>query len=320
MNGKPVFTVPAKSIINLNSGFKHKLLCDGPTFTAGSACPYSCTFCYVKSLMRKSPHLRGIERPHQDVVIRRDGAIKAIEVQLTDRGGISRFPDPSDTRVIYGSPLVDVAANLDLARETIEICNVILRLTHWQIRLLSKSTFLPFIAKELEAFPELHARQRVVYGVSTGTLDDEIAAAVEKGCPLVSRRIESLHRLQDAGFRTFGMICPSLPQPDYAEFSHRILSAIRAERCEHIWAEVINVRGESMARTFKALNDAGFHAQAAALLAASVDRAAWEEYARATFQAHAAACPPGKLRFLQYVTNKERAWWDQQREHGAVLL
>jgi len=46
MNGKPVFDVPAKSVLNMESGFRHKLLCDGPTFTAGSACAYSCCFCY----------------------------------------------------------------------------------------------------------------------------------------------------------------------------------------------------------------------------------------------------------------------------------
>jgi hypothetical protein len=47
MNGKPVYSVPAKAVINLDSGFKHKLLCDGPTFSTGSACAYSCAFCYV---------------------------------------------------------------------------------------------------------------------------------------------------------------------------------------------------------------------------------------------------------------------------------
>ncbi len=31
MGGKPVYQVPAKSVLNLDSGFKHKLLCDGPT-------------------------------------------------------------------------------------------------------------------------------------------------------------------------------------------------------------------------------------------------------------------------------------------------
>jgi hypothetical protein len=50
MNGKHVYHVPAKSIINFDSGFGHKVLCDGLTFSTGSACAYSCTFCYVKAL------------------------------------------------------------------------------------------------------------------------------------------------------------------------------------------------------------------------------------------------------------------------------
>jgi DNA repair photolyase len=312
MNGKPVFGVPAISVMNLDSGFRHKLLCDGPTFTAGSACVYSCTFCYVGSLMRISPHRKGIEQNHEQV--------NALRVQLTDRRGNPKFNDRSDTRVIYASPLVDVAANMELVRETIELCRVVLELTHWQIRLLSKSTFLPFIAEGLEQFPDLRARERVIYGVSTGTLDNKLAGSIEQGCPLVSRRIDSLHRLQDSGFRTFGMICPSLPQPDYAEFSSRMLSALKIEHCEHVWAEVINVRGESMTRTIQGLMQAGFQAEALALQQVSADKAAWEEYARATFEAHAARCPSAKLRFLQYVTAASRSWWEQQQHRGAVVL
>jgi DNA repair photolyase len=320
MNGKPVFMVSAKSIINFQSGFRHKLLCDGPTFTAGSACAYSCAFCYVPDLMRKSPHRAGIVHDHNEVVIRRSGAAEAMRAQLISRRGELKFNDPTDTRVIYASPLVDVAANMDLVRETVELCKVILELTNWQIRLLSKSSFLPFIAKGLEPFPGLRARQRVIYGISTGTLDDKLAASIEQGCPLVSRRIESLHWLQDSGFRTFGMICPSLPQADYIQFSSNILTAIRADRCEHIWAEVINVRGESMVRTVKGLLQAGFAAEAEAVRQTSNDKADWEQYARSTFEAHVACCPPGKLRFLQYVTTSSRPWWERQQSCGAVLL
>lgn len=320
MNGKPIITVPAKTIINFNSGFRHKLLCDGPTFSAGSACAYSCTFCYVGAIMRKSPHLRGVHQPHQEIVIRRNSPTGAMRAQLTNSRGEPKFKDPTDTRVIYASPLVDVAANIDLVRETIELCKIILELTHWQIRLLSKSTLLPMVAKGLEEFPELQARRRVIYGVSTGTLDNKLAAAIEQGCPLVSKRIESLHWLQDSGFRTFGMVCPSLPQSDYIDFSKAILSAIRSEQCEHIWAEVINVRGESMKRTVAALIEAGFSREAGALQKVSDCKPAWEQYARATFEAHAAFCAAGKLRFLQYENAATLHWWEQRQNQGAVLL
>jgi DNA repair photolyase len=322
MNGKPVFEVPAKSIINFESGFSHKLLCDGPTFTAGSACPYTCTFCYVPDLMRKSPHMAGPNAAgarHEDIVIRRHGAIGAMRSQLTDRNGRPKFlDDPADRRVIYASPLVDVAANMELVRETVEACKLILDLTHWQIRLLSKSNLLPRVAEALANHP---GRDRIIYGVSTGTLDNGIARAFEIGTPLVSKRLESLHALQDAGCRTFGMICPSLPMEDYTHFAAEMRNAIRAERCEHVWGEVINVRGESMTRTVGALHGAGYRAEATALIDVGSNKAEWERYARETFEAHVAAgYAPGQLRFLQYVTKDSRAWWSARQQEGAILL
>src|SRR6266436_5479225 len=104
MNRKPVYFVLAKSVINFKSGFGHKLLCDDLTFSTGSACQYSCNFCYVPNLMRKSPHLVGIKERHEEVVIRRHGAIAAMRVQLVDRSGRPKFKDPNDRRVIYSSP------------------------------------------------------------------------------------------------------------------------------------------------------------------------------------------------------------------------
>jgi DNA repair photolyase len=341
MNGKPVFTRPAKTVINFESAFSHKLLCDGPTFSTGDACVYKCAFCYVPDLIRKlraTPVLAGIHGKHEDIVIRRGhegGMAELARQQLLDGRGRRRFPDAADRRVIYSSPLVDVAGNMELVRETIEVCKVILELTNWQIRLLSKSNLLPKVAQGLEdwkregdllsckADKEDTARARMIYGVSTGTLDDDLAQAFEEGAPLVRKRIESLHWLQDNGFRTFGMICPSLPQGlgmCYALFAQEMAAAIRAERCEHVWAEVINLRGESFTRTMAGLVDGGFTMQAELLQAVSSDKDAWELYARNTFEAHARFLPKGKLRFLQYVTPATAAWWSSQAKRGAVVL
>lgn len=328
MNGKPVHHVPAKSVINFASGFAQKLLCDGLTFTAGSACAYSCAFCYVPDMMQKSTHVAGLQTPFEQNVIRRDGAIEAMRSQLTDRHGRPKFLTPEDRRVIYASPLVDVAANMELVRETVEACKVILELTNWQIRLLSKSNLLPKVAELLQAeeiTPALnqntHPRDRVIYGVSTGTLDDKLAHSIEADTPLVSKRIASLHWLQDHGFRTFGMICPSLPQTDYVKFAEEMADAIRWHKCEHVWAEVINARGESFTRTHRALVDGGLAEEAALLRRVSHDRSAWEAYARQTFNAHAEVYGHGgKLRFLQYVTKETRDWWAARQNEGAILL
>ena len=320
MHGKPVVNVVAKSVINFKSNFSHKLLCDGLTFSTGSACAYTCSFCYVGALMRKNPHKLDKSLNHEEIVVRRQDAVAVIRRQLTFKNGRPRFTDPADNRVIYSSPLVDVAANMDLVRETIEACRTILELTPWTIRLLSKSNLLPKVAEELTAFTD-----RVIYGVSTGTLDDTLAKAFEQGTPLVSKRIESLHWLQDQGFRTFGMICPSLPLPkdeDYDYFSDECARSLRADRFEHVFAEVINVRGESMVRTVQSLRDAGFGDAADRLQHVSTDKVAWERYARLTFEGHAKVYSnqPGKLRFLQYVNKASRRWWATRKNQGAVLL
>ena len=320
INGKPVYTVRAKSIINFNSGFRQKLLCDGLTFSTGTACAFKCAYCYVGPMMARNPQtnlLRDQGLAHSEVVIRRKNPLTILGQQLLDSKGRAKFlEDPNDRRVIYASPLVDVAANMELVQETIVACRIILDLTHWQIRLLSKSSLLLKVAEGLQDAD----RKRVIYGFSTGSTDDGLARSFEEGTPLVSKRLKALRTLQDEGFRTYGMICPSLPQKDYRAFAADIARAIRYEKCEHVWAEVINVRGQSMVRTCSALSRGGYPEEAEMLRSVSTDRRLWEEYARNTFLAHTDFIPPEKLWFLQYVAERNLSWWRDQVSKGAVLL
>lgn len=333
MNAKPVFFRPAKTVLNLESKFEEKLLCDGPTFSLGDACAYSCTFCYVPDMMRKAAYVPK-DYPHEEMVVRRANALTILIKQLN---GIK--PEVKDKPlVIFSSPLVDVAANMDLVAETVAACILILEKTQWHIRLLSKSSLLPVIARRLiraandrKTFSVEDTVRRMIYGVSTGTLDDKLAAAFEQGCPKISKRLESLHWLQDEGYRTYGMICPSLPQTDYPDFAYQMAWAISAKSCEHVWAEVINVRGESMIRTCKALHDAGYEAAAKKVEEVSQSKQAWEDYARQTYQAHAELYKQGgavgcradgspRLRYLHYPTPQTLSWWSQHQNAGAILL
>lgn len=333
MSGKPVLWREAKTVLTRESeAFQEKLLCDGLTFNPGDLCVYSCSFCYVESQVRKLVYREIREHNDQaseqrgcsEVVVRRQNAVGLLKGQIR-----SKDDNPNDKRVVYGSTLVDVAANVQLLKETAELVTLILDKTHWQVRLLSKSNLLHKLMKD-RLIPDrrkegnqLSHHQRIIFGFSTGTFDDKLAAAFEQGTALVSKRLEALHWLQDEGFRTFGMVCPSLPQDDYAAFARDAVHRLRPAKMEHVWAEVINVRGESFQRTRKALLDGGFK-DAAERLASVSDgpgvRRLWEQYARATFEAHRNAFPSGKLRFLQYVDSTNLDWWKDQRINGAVLL
>ena len=52
------------------------------------------------------------------------------------------------------------------------------------------------------------------------------------------------------------------------------------------------------------------------------EQAAWEEYARRTYEAHARTyqAESGKLRFLQYVNQASRSYWEARIGAGAILL
>ena len=235
INGKPVlYRENAKTVLSMKSDFKHKLLCTGPVLNMGDACVYGCTYCYVPSAMRKLvfPVLDG--RAHDEVVIRRPKALELLQNQL------DQIKEKKVPHVVYSSSLVDVAANIELMKETAAACVMIFEQTNWEMRLLTKSNLLPRLIREI---PEKF-HHRLILGVSTGTFDDEIGKVIEVGTALVSKRIESLHWLQDNGFRTFAMVCPSLPQNDYAAFARQAAELLRYRRCEHVWAEVINVRGK----------------------------------------------------------------------------
>ena len=340
MSGKPVLQRDAKSIVTFNSkAFQEKGLCDGLTVNTGDACVYSCSFCYVGSQMWKLVHSKvrnhnekhGENRAFEDFVIRRSNPMATLRKQVLGKDGDvkKRFRNPEDNRVVYSSTLVDVAANIELLKETADWVNFLLDNTFWQVRLLTKSNLLhKLVADDLvpdktKPGSSWSHHQRLIFGFSTGTLDDGLAKAFEQGTALVSKRLRSLEWLQERGLRTFGMICPSLPQEDYDRFSEDMVVALNPDKMEHVWAEVINVRGKSFERTAAALRAAGFTREAERLAAVSEGRNRkknWEAYARATFEAHVKTMPPGKLRFLQYVDKANADWWADRRNDGAVLL
>ncbi len=316
---KPRFLIHSKSVINTESEFEEKQLCGGPTFTAGHACVFSCKFCYVHSILSRNKRLITIMKQKglgfQDIVVEIADAPLVGRKSLLSRGK-PKYNDPSDQRVIFGSPLVDVAGTMDQADVTVEICLEILKLTHWHIRLLSKSHLLLRVAKGIPH----EFRSRMIFGLSTGTLDSSLAKAYEVGTSHVSNRLETLHKLQDDGYRTFGMVCPILPQENYDQFAQEVAKELRVGNCEHVWAEVINQRGNSLRATSQALREANRTKEADLVDKVVEDATAWEEYAQNTFLALQKVIPPEKFRFLQYVSKDALSWWQSKTKEGAILL
>jgi DNA repair photolyase len=177
-NGKPVFLVPTRSVISEGSEFQQKKLCDGRTFTLGLTCGFSCLFCYVKSVLCRHSGIARILKEtglsFQDVVVEKEDPLPVLKRELVTSNDQQRFADPADQGVIFSSPMIDIAANRQMALRTVEASRLILDHTSWTIRFLSKSAGLKTVAEGLSDY-----RGRVIYGLSTGTLDDKVAAAFE---------------------------------------------------------------------------------------------------------------------------------------------
>jgi len=122
---------------------------------------------------------------------------------------------------------------------TLRVLKLILDLTSFTLRVLTK--FKTVARPEFIELFQKH-RERVVVGLSIGSLDDDWARHVEPGTSLPSARIRALHALQDAGVRTYAMLCPCFPHVLEDDHLERLVDAHRVDRCEHVWFEPFNVR------------------------------------------------------------------------------
>lgn len=148
-------------------------------------------------------------------------------------------------------------------------------------------------------------RQHFTVGLSMGTLDDALAARMEPATSLPSARVRAMRRLQRAGVRTFGMLCPvHLDALDDQERPlDALIAAIQPEQCERIWAEPYNDRNNWTAvRDAYAAGSPAWHRMESVYGDGAVSL--WSEYATRLYtHLHDAAQAGGwssKLRYLLY--------------------
>lgn len=119
------------------------------------------------------------------------------------------------------------------------VLELLVEKTSFRIRVLTKNAVVGN-SEWIEFF--LQHQDRFIVGLSTGTLDDEWARAVEVGTSAPSARLRALRTLQDAGVTTFGMACPVFPDVMESDRLDALVDQIRPEKVETFWAEPYNDR------------------------------------------------------------------------------
>lgn len=319
-SGKRVLYAASNTVLSLDSGFNHKGgLATRGTVNAQIACSFSCEYCSTAAVMwrnRQYDIIRLLNLDPRNVLLRRLNPSDTLRRQLTDEHGLPRFKSPDDDGIVEISSLVDCLANNQAFAETVELVQLLLDLTNWRIRILTKSALLKKFARRFAAY-----KDRLLLGLSIGIPDDDIAGVVERGTSRPSTRLRIHRELLAEGYQMFGMPSPVLPVTDYRALAERIAEQIDPDRLEAVWAEVINRRGDSIVRTIAALRRGGFISEADRLAHVNRSEITWElEYNRAAFLGFREIIPPHKLRYLTYTTDDTADWWQQHASDGAVLL
>lgn len=297
-NKKYAFTYEGKTGIAETKGFQKKQLADFAC-NIGNICHFGCTFCYVPSVVTKQKGVQNILKQGHDWnevshYRTKENLIKCVERDL-------KKIKPGDRRVVIFCTTCDPCATEEHADITSSAIRMIMQLSNLKVRVLSKSTLIGEIAKELDEY-----RERIIYGLSTGTIRPEISASIEGNASPVLERIKTFQFLQNAGYRTFGMLCPIIPSE--LPYLKNLVEAINPNQCEHIWAEALNVRGKSLVKTRDQLKEDGLEEDALLLEKVMGNKSSWRDYAKDLFfkvreelEEHGVA---EKLRYLQYVTRE----------------
>lgn len=246
MKSTVVEIAPGQNVIAKSSWTKKKLA--DAHVEAVLFCEFGCRYCSSNAGLHLRFKKNSIEDavtsqagqsfdPHDagDVVITYPGIAQKLDEELS-----RRKCKPGVGQTLVYSQLTDgFSPQLVQTGTARQILELLLAKTEYRIRVLTKNAVVS--RKDWLRFFADHA-DRFVVGLSVGTLDGEFAHSMERRTSSPKARLKALHRLQDAGVPTYGMLCPVFPQVLGSSELEELIEQTRPELCEHVWAEPYNER------------------------------------------------------------------------------
>jgi DNA repair photolyase len=253
--------------------FKHKSLSVWSCNVA-VGCGHGCTFCYVPKVstnrMASVLRPRGVEdsdeewgnyvfpRPFDEKVflaslrkaeaekpqsLNADGNRAVMFCTTTDpyqvvRRENSKFRTQSPTGT--GDQRRDASATLELGtRRALEL---ILEHSSLNVRMLTRSPLARQDFDLMKAFGN-----RLTFGMSLPTLDNDLARIYEPKAPAPSQRLETLRAAKAAGLHVFAAVAPAYPDCSMTDL-RSTLAAVAALEPVTVFMEPLNIRGGNVKR------------------------------------------------------------------------
>ena len=246
---KKVYHYPLTGGIRKTKEFKKKGLATHAV-NVGLTCGHACKYCSTPAMVRahrafvdigKSAFTEGL------VVLDKDTP-KRIEKDL----GKLTAEDVVQlcTTTDAWSP---EAQKHDLGRKCLE---ALLERSSCTVRILTKNA-----AVSMDYDLIKRHRDRVLLGLSLTAppSSSKVVSIIEPNASPIRDRIKAMRKAAKMGLRTYGMVCPCLPDIlDSRKNLMEMASILRDCKVEHVWVEPVNARGAGLKKTQKALEENGY--------------------------------------------------------------
>ena len=239
------------------TGFKNKAL---GAFHVNLAigCSHGCRFCYVPSVsaIKQAKKLRklGVTQPMfgwgsylfprlwnehafrlslrkametPDSKLLPDGNRAVFYCSTTDAFQVSRHWNPKVKQLHQGQMDLLFRRSLELIRDESDL----------RVRILTRS---PLSANYFDLMKTLG--DRLLFGMSIPTLDDEVVRLYEPHAPGVQKRLECLQKAKQEGLHVYVAVAPTFPEQGIGDF-RKILTVINSLDPVTVFHEPVNVRG-----------------------------------------------------------------------------
>ncbi len=247
--------------IHVNN-FVHKSL---SSFACNIAvgCGHGCRFCYVPEVstikQKRSLAVYGIANPDAEwgryVLLRPWDEMRFVrslelaediprEHLKPDGNRAVLFCSTSDPYQVFRHPDLSVRRDLEVcARFTVRRALELIRdRSTLNVRILTRS---PLAERDFDLFKSFG--NRLVFGMSLPTLNDQLSKVYEPNAPGPARRFQTLRKAKSAGLHVFVAMAPTFPECDEADL-RRTLQSIADLKPLTVFHEPINIRADNVAR------------------------------------------------------------------------
>lgn len=209
-----------------------------------NGCLFGCMYCYAAQIARW-------KHPNEEWGTYLDVKLNAPELLKQELAKLEKRHKTKDFGSVFFSsvtdPYVGVEAKYQLTRRCLEVLA-----DFGYAGAVSVQTKSPLVTRDIDMLARL---KNASVGFTITSLDDKISAFLEVMAPPISRRLDALKKLHDAGISTYAFVGPILP---HFLVDQQILKILLDELQEvgvtEVWFEHINLSPKIKERLYDYLS------------------------------------------------------------------